>query len=295
MRGRIPNHFVDDLLRRIDIVAVIEARVPLKRAGREWSACCPFHDERTPSFYVSPVKQFYHCFGCGAHGSAIKFLMDYEHLDFQDAVEELAASAGMQIPRDHGALPATNEDRSDAYTLLEACARWYQAQLPGSTSAQAYCMQRDLTEDIMVRFRVGYAPDRYDGVMKALGQNGQGIQQLREVGMLSGDAKQGKNYDRFRNRLMFPILDRRGRVIAFGGRALPESTAGRQDAPPKYLNSPETALFHKGRELFGFWQVKQGSTKLTRIIVVEGLSGCDGIASSWIAYCCGDIRYCNDC
>src|SRR5690242_8216701 len=263
MRGRIPDSFIDELLARVDIVDVIERRVPLKKAGREWTACCPFHDERSPSFYVSPAKQFYHCFGCGVHGSAVKFLMEYERLEFPDAVEELAQSVGLTVPREGGRDERPREDKTDLYALLDAAAGWYQQQLPKSPDAQAYCKKRELDADTIARFRLGWAPAGFDGVIKALGTNDKRLQLLNEAGMVASNER-GNKYDRFRERLMFPILDRRGRVIAFGGRVL-QSEQG-----PKYLNSPETPLFHKGRELFALWQVKQANTKLERIVVVEG-------------------------
>ncbi|MDO1530016.1 DNA primase [Fulvimonas sp. R45] len=280
MRGLIPDSFIDELLARVDIVDVIERRVPLKKAGREWTACCPFHDERTPSFYVSPAKQFYHCFGCGAHGSAIKFLMEYERLEFPDAVEELAQSVGLTVPREGGRDDRPREDKTDLYALLDATARWYQEQLPKSAEAKAYCAKRGLDADTVARFRLGWAPAGYDGVIKALGQGERRMQLLAEAGMVS-TGERGSRYDRFRERLMFPILDRRGRVIAFGGRIIQKSgegspalDPGAQDARksdgPKYLNSPETPLFHKGRELFALWQVKQANANLQRIVVVEG-------------------------
>ncbi|WP_243042705.1 DNA primase [Dyella sedimenti] len=273
MRGRIPDSFIDELLARVDIVDVIERRVPLKKAGREWTACCPFHNERTPSFYVSPAKQFFHCFGCGAHGSALKFLMDYERLEFPDAVEELAQSVGLTVPREGGDDRAPREDKTDLYALLDAAARWYEGELPRSAEAQAYCRKRGLDAETIKRFRIGWAPAGFDGVIKALGGNDRRMQLLNEAGMVASNER-GHRYDRFRERLMFPILDRRGRVIAFGGRIIPSGDGGAPDARksdgPKYLNSPETPLFHKGRELFALWQVKQANPSLSRIVVVEG-------------------------
>src|SRR5215469_5031649 len=263
MRGRIPDSFIDELLARVDIVDVIERRVPLKKAGREWTACCPFHNERTPSFYVSPAKQFFHCFGCGAHGSALKFLMDYERLEFPDAVEELAQSVGLTVPREGGDDRAPREDKTDLYALLDASARWYENELPKSADAQAYCKKRGLDAQTIQRFRIGWAPAGFDGVIKALGGSDKRMHLLNEAGMVASNER-GNKYDRFRERLMFPILDRRGRVIAFGGRVL------QSDQGPKYLNSPETPLFHKGRELFALWQVKQANSSLARIVVVEG-------------------------
>ena len=263
MRGRIPDNFIDELLTRVDIVDVIERRVPLKKAGREWTACCPFHNERTPSFYVSPAKQFFHCFGCGAHGSAIKFLMDYERLEFPDAVEELAQAVGLKVPYEGNRDNAPREDKTDLYAVLDASARWYEDELPKSAEAKAYCTKRGLDADTIARFRIGWAPAGYDGVIRSLGTSDRRMQLLTEAGMVASNER-GNKYDRFRERLMFPIMDRRGRVIAFGGRVL-QSEQG-----PKYLNSPETPLFHKGRELFALWQVKQANSNLARIVVVEG-------------------------
>jgi DNA primase len=263
MRGRIPDNFIDELLTRVDIVDVIERRVPLKKAGREWTACCPFHNERTPSFYVSPAKQFFHCFGCGAHGSAIKFLMDYERLEFPDAVEELAQAVGLKVPYEGNRDNAPREDKTDLYAVLDASARWYEDELPKSAEAKAYCTKRGLDADTIARFRIGWAPTGYDGVIRSLGTSDRRMQLLTEAGMVASNER-GNKYDRFRERLMFPIMDRRGRVIAFGGRVL-QSEQG-----PKYLNSPETPLFHKGRELFALWQVKQANSNLARIVVVEG-------------------------
>jgi DNA primase len=259
MRGLIRESFIDDLLTRIDIVEVVERRVPLKKAGREWTARCPFHDERTPSFYVSPQKQFYHCFGCGAHGSAIKFLMEYERLEFPDAVEELAQSVGLEVPREGGD-NRPREDRSGWYELLDQAATFYEKALRENAPARAYCDQRGLDADTIARFRIGWAPGG-SSLLNRLGTTPERKQWLEQAGMIStGD--RGK-YDRFRARLMFPIMDRRGRVIAFGGRIL-------DGDGPKYLNSPETPLFHKGRELFGLWQCKQANASLTRLLVVEG-------------------------
>ncbi len=263
MRGRIPDNFIDELLTRVDIVDVIERRVPLKKAGREWTACCPFHNERSPSFYVSPQKQFFHCFGCGAHGSAIKFIMDYDRLEFPDAIEELAQSAGLKVPYEGGRDDKPREDRSDLYTLLDEAASFYQRELGNSPEATAYVDRRGLDDEIVKRFRIGWAPAGFDGVLKALGTTDRRRQLLNDAGMVASNER-GNRYDRFRERVMFPILDRRGRVIAFGGRVLSSEQS------PKYLNSPETPLFHKGRELFALWQVKQAHQTLTRIMVVEG-------------------------
>ncbi|MGD9583763.1 MAG: DNA primase [Lysobacterales bacterium] len=261
--SRIPDAFLDDLLARTDIVEIIEARLPLKRAGRDYKACCPFHDERTPSFHVSPTKQFYHCFGCGAHGSAIKFLMEFDRLEFVDAVEELAARAGVKVPREGGA-PRRDQSEFDALlSVLDAAARFFQRQLPGSASAQAYLRKRELDAAMVQTFAIGYAPDSWDALKNALAGDAEKLKLVERAGLLSsGDGR--SVYDRFRDRLMFPIHDRRGRVIAFGGRVL-----GTADGA-KYLNSPETPLFQKGRELYGLYQVRQAHAKIRRLIVVEG-------------------------
>jgi DNA primase len=263
MPGRIPDQFIDDLLARVDIVEVIEQRVPLKKAGRDWTARCPFHDERSPSFTVSPAKQFYHCFGCGAHGSAIKFLMEYDRLEFVDAVEDLAARAGLKVPYD-GGRRTPQEDSTDLYALLGNCTTFYQRELAKNEKARAYFQSRGLDDSVIERFQLGYAPEGWESLKTALGTSSQRIGLLEKSGMLTS-GERGKKFDRFRDRVMFPIQDRRGRVIAFGGRILAKTDEG-----PKYLNSPETPLFHKGRELFALWQVRQTHSKIPRLIVVEG-------------------------
>ncbi|MCY7355299.1 MAG: DNA primase [Lysobacter sp.] len=260
--ARIPDAFIDDLLARTDIVEVVGTRVPLKKQGKEYSARCPFHDERSPSFTVSPTKQFYHCFGCGAHGTAISFLINYDRLEFLDAVDELAKRVGMEVPRD---TQQRNED-SDTHELfaaLDAATKFFQKQLATSTKAKTYLDGRDVDADIRERFAIGYAPDGFSALKDALGTDARRMNLLERAGLFS-KSDNGRVYDKFRDRVMFPIHDRRGRVIAFGGRVLdPEDS-------PKYLNSPETALFHKGRELYGLWQVRQTHTKIPRLIVVEG-------------------------
>jgi DNA primase len=262
MRGRIPEKFIDELLARVDIVDVIQERVPLKKAGRDWSARCPFHDERSPSFTVSPAKQFYHCFGCGAHGSAIGFLMNYDRLEFPDAVEELASRAGLKVPYE-GGREAPREDTTDLYAILDSAASFYRRQLAASDTARAYFADRGLNESTIAKFNLGYAPDQWDALKNALGTSAERIALMEKAGMLTS-GERGSKYDRFRHRVMFPILDRRGRTIAFGGRVLVKEDT------PKYLNSPETPLFHKGRELFGLWQVREAHQKIPRLVVVEG-------------------------
>lgn len=262
MAGRIPDAFIDDLVARTDIVEVIGARVPLKRAGREYQARCPFHDERTPSFTVSPTKQFYHCFGCGAHGTAIRFLMDYERMEFLDAVEELASRAGMEVPRETRQRNQDGEVR-DLYAALEAAQGFFRRQLAGADVARDYLARRGVDEATAGRFGIGWAPQGWDALKSALGTDARRLKLLERAGLLSS-SDGGRVYDKFRARVMFPIHDRRGRVIAFGGRVL------EKDDGPKYLNSPETALFHKGRELYGLWQVRQAHAKIPRLVVVEG-------------------------
>ena len=229
---------------------------------------------------MSPAKQFYHCFGCGAHGSAIGFLMNYDRLEFPDAVEELANRAGLKVPYE-GGREAPREDATDLYNLLDAAAKFYRRQLGENETAREYFAKRGLDEANLARFNLGYAPDQWDALKNALGTNAQRIALLEKTGMLTS-GERGTKYDRFRDRVMFPILDRRGRTIAFGGRVLAEkaivlSRINAQDVPqksksdgPKYLNSPETPLFHKGRELFGLWQVREANQKIARLIVVEG-------------------------
>jgi DNA primase len=260
--ARIPDAFIDDLLARADIVELIGARVPLKRQGKEYSARCPFHDERSPSFTVSPTKQFYHCFGCGAHGTAIKFLMEYDRLEFLDAVEELARQAGMEVPRDTRQRNA-NPDSQDLYGAMDAAAKFFRRQLAAHPEAQAYLDGRGVDAGIRERFAIGYAPAGFNALRDALGSDERRMKLLERGGLFSKNDS-GRVYDKFRDRVMFPIHDRRGRTIGFGGRVL-----GKDDGP-KYLNSPETELFHKGRELYGLWQVRQANQKIPRLVVVEG-------------------------
>ncbi len=260
--ARIPDAFIDDLLARTDIVELVGSRVPLKRQGKEYSSRCPFHDERSASFTVSPTKQFYHCFGCGAHGTAISFLMNYDRLEFLDAVDELAKRVGMEVPRDTQQRNAT-PDSVDQYAALDAAAKFFQKQLAISDKARGYFDHRGVDDVIRTQFGLGYAPDGFSALRDALGTDPRRMALLERVGLFSKNDK-GHVYDKFRDRVMFPIHDRRGRTIAFGGRVLdPEDS-------PKYLNSPETPLFHKGRELYGLWQVRQANSRIERLIVVEG-------------------------
>jgi DNA primase len=278
MAGKIPQHFIDDLLSRVDIVELIDGRVPLKKAGREYHACCPFHNEKTPSFTVSSTKQFYHCFGCGAHGTAIGFLMEYDPMEFIEAIEELAKHVGVEVPREVSDNRA-RQDKSapDLYELMQRAANFYSQQLrlhPESNPAVDYLKRRGLSGEIARDFGIGYAPAGWDNLFKALG--GQNPQLLITAGLLV-EKEGGKRYDRFRERIMFPIRDRRGRVIGFGGRVL-------GDDKPKYLNSPETPIFHKGHELYGLYEARQAYRELPRLLVVEGYMDVVALAQYGIRY-----------
>lgn len=264
MAGMIPPEFIDQLLSRIDIVEVIDPRVPLKKAGREFQACCPFHSEKTPSFTVSPQKQFYHCFGCSAHGSAIGFLMEYDHLTFVEAIEELANSAGIEVPKESGGGKPV-EDHTPLYQLLQQTSQYYQQQLrqhPEAELAANYLKQRGLSGKIAAEFGIGFAPPGWNNLINEMGPDQASRQLLHKAGLTS-TTDSGKEYDRFRERIMFPIIDTRGRVVGFGGRLL-------GDGKPKYLNSPETALFHKGEILYGLHEVRRGGSGKQQILVVEG-------------------------
>jgi DNA primase len=263
MAGRIPPQFIDELLARTDIVDLINSRVPLRKAGKDYQACCPFHDEKTPSFTVSRDKQFYHCFGCSAHGSAIGFLMDYERRPFLDVVEELARRAGLELPTT-AAIPSNAPDRKPLYAVMEEAAGYFRQQLrhrPDAKRAVGYLQERGLNGQVAGAFGLGFAPPGWDLLLQALGKDPGSRQLLIQAGLVV--EQDGKRYDRFRNRIMFPIRDRRGRVIGFGGRVL-------GDDKPKYLNSPETPIFHKGRELYGLYEVLQAQRSPRRLVVVEG-------------------------
>ena len=266
--GRIPQHFIDELLSRADIVEIIGTRVPLKKSGREYKACCPFHSEKTPSFWVSPEKQFYHCFGCGKHGTALGFLMDHDHMAFPEAVEELATRLGLEVP--HEGPPDAGPRRLDEplYELLARVARFYTEALTREPRASEYLRGRGLTSETLERFSIGYAPNSWNELLRRFGASDAERKRMSDAGLIvereRGNAREGENhYDRFRDRIMFPIRDVRGRVIAFGGRII-------DSGEPKYLNSPETVLFHKGHELYGLYEVRRARRNLTRLVVVEG-------------------------
>ena len=268
MSGRIPQSFIDELVARTDLVELIGARVPLKKAGREFKACCPFHDEKSASFWVSPDKQFYHCFGCGAHGTAVGFLMNYDRMSFPEAVEELAGRAGLEIPREARADDGRTRDEADLAGLMGQVAQHYAALLKRDSRAHQYATSRGLTPETIVQFAIGFAANSWNDVLNRFGGDTKKRDALAACGLIiereSGQIRDGeRHYDRFRDRLMFPIRDARGRVIAFGGRVIDQGE-------PKYLNSPETALFHKGRELYGLYEVRQSRAPLKRLMVVEG-------------------------
>lgn len=273
MSGLIPQHFIDELIARTDIAEVIGARVRLKKAGHEFKACCPFHDEKTPSFTVSPAKQFYHCFGCGVHGTALGFIMEFEGLGFVEAVEDLAGQAGMTIPREEG--DEKTRPRTEAYATLAEASAFYSQNLKNATVAVDYLKVRGLSGEIAKEFAVGYAPDSWDGLGRSVGAEATARKNLIDTGMIKPRAGGDGCYDMFRDRVMFPIRDTRGRVIAFGGRAL-------GDGEPKYLNSPESPLFHKGRELYGLYEARQALRDISTLLVVEGYMDVVGLAQHGI-------------
>jgi DNA primase len=266
--SRIPQSFIDELIARADIVEIIGLRVPLKKAGREFKACCPFHGEKTPSFTVSPDKQFYHCFGCGAHGTALGFVMAYDRLSFPEAIEELAERLGLEVPHEAAAAGAPRRADDDLYKLMAGVVGYYSEALAHAERAQKYLAHRGLSGPVIAQFALGYARDSWNDVLKRFGGSDSARRQLTDLGLIiereGGQIRDGeRHYDRFRDRIMFPIRDARGRAIAFGGRIIDQGE-------PKYLNSPETALFHKGRELYGLYEARHSRTPLKRLLVVEG-------------------------
>jgi DNA primase len=277
MAGRIPQDFINDLIDRADIVEVLESRIQLKKAGREYKACCPFHGEKTPSFTVSPDKGFYHCFGCGAHGTVIGFLMEHDRLEFVEAVEELASIQGVDVPRETGGDATPQSPTQPLYALLTDAAQLYCEELADTQTAVAYLKRRGLDGATAKTFRIGYAPSGWDFLLKRYGGDERGRDKLLKTGLILRNEK-GRTYDRFRERIMFPIRDSRGRTIGFGGRVLDQGE-------PKYLNSPETTVFHKGRELYGLYEARQANRNLKQLLVVEGYMDvvaltCHGITNS---------------
>jgi len=280
MAGRIPRVFINDLLARTDIVDLIDARVKLKKQGKNFHACCPFHNEKTPSFTVNGEKQFYHCFGCGAHGNAIDFLMNYDRLEFVESIEELATKHGLEVPYEAGSGPSQMErhQRQSLYQLMENLNGFYQQSLTQShaQAARDYLSNRGLSTEVIEHFAIGFAPAGWDNVLKRFGSNKDDRESLMEAGMLVSNDK-GRTYDRFRERVMFPIRDKRGRVIGFGGRVLGNDT-------PKYLNSPETPIFHKGRQLYGLYEAQKNHPQPARLLVVEGYMDVVALAQFGIDY-----------
>ena len=280
MAGRIPHSFVDDVLARTDVVDIIDSRVPLKKAGHEYKACCPFHDEKTPSFTVSPNKQFYHCFGCGAHGTGIGFLMEYDHMEFVEAIEHLAARLGLDVPREGDDEPARKQEKTaDILTIVQQSTDFYQQQLRRHASADEavdYLKQRGLTGEIAARFGLGYAPAGWNNLLQHLGQNKHQQGLLLKAGLIT-QKSEDRHYDRFRNRIIFPIEDHRGRVVGFGGRAI-----GTEE--PKYLNSPETPVFHKGSELYGLYRARGAIKDAGKAVVVEGYMDVVALSQFGVGY-----------
>ena len=284
MAGRIPQPFIDTLLDRVDIVDVVDRRVALKKTGKNYMACCPFHDEKTPSFSVNPDRQFFYCFGCGASGNAIGFVMDYENIDFPQAVQILADGVGLEVPHEtaggrDGSGKASESPNKPLYTFMERCDAFYRQALrehPAAARAVAYLKSRGLSGEAARDFGIGYAPPGWDNLHRALAEGETGEALAIRAGMLVKNDK-GRVYDRFRDRVVFPIRDRRGRVIAFGGRVL-------GDDKPKYLNSPETPIFHKGRELYGLYEARRANRSLPRIVVVEGYMDVIALAENGISY-----------
>jgi DNA primase len=266
MAGRIPQPFIDEIVARSDIVEIIGARVPLKKSGREYKACCPFHSEKSPSFWVSPEKQFYHCFGCGAHGTVIGFLMQYEKLGFVDAVADLAERAGLEMPRE--AQSPREPGSVDLYDVMARASRFFEQNLADNERARTYLQRRGIEAPTCAKFALGYAADSWSALLNRFGAQEDERRRLVQVGLIierdtHGGSAQAGFYDRFRDRVMFPIRDSRGRVLAFGGRIIDQGE-------PKYLNSPETPLFHKGRELYGLHEARQARTDFKRLMIVEG-------------------------
>ena len=282
MAGRIPQSFIDDLLARVDVIDVVDSRVKLKKTGKNYSACCPFHNEKSPSFTVSPDKQFYYCFGCGASGSALKFVMEFDGLSFPDAVEKLATQAGMEVPREQVSFEARQEiQHQPLFELMQKAGLYFEQMLRSHEQrgkAVDYLKNRGLSGKAAKFFGIGYAPVGWDNLQNFIAGEGdkETIKNLIACGMLI-EKEDGRTYDRFRDRIMFPIRDARGRYIAFGGRVL-------GDEKPKYLNSPETPIFQKGRELYGLYEARKIRQKLTRFVIVEGYMDVVALAEFGIHY-----------
>jgi len=274
MSGLIPQHFINDLIARIDIVEVIGKRIEIKKAGKEFKAICPFHDDSNPSLTISSAKGFYHCFSCGAHGTALGFLMDYEHLGFVEAIESLSSDLGIDIPYEKNSKPPKRNN--DLFVFMDKIQEHYQNNLKNNKKAIDYLKKRGINGKTAKRFNIGYAPHGWQNILDHFGQSNSEIKQLLSLGLII-KKDNNEHYDRFRNRIIFPIRDNRGRFIGFGGRIL------NQDQP-KYLNSPETPLFHKGKELYGLYECQQAIRNIKKIVVVEGYMDVIGLAQHGVNY-----------
>jgi len=274
MSGLIPQHFINDLIARIDIIEVIGKRIEIKKAGKEFKAICPFHDDSNPSLTISSAKGFYHCFSCGAHGTALGFLMDYEHLGFVEAIESLSSDLGIDIPYEKNSKPPKRNN--DLFVFMDKIQEHYQNNLKNNKKAIDYLKKRGINGKTAKRFNIGYAPHGWQNILDHFGQSNSEIKQLLSLGLII-KKDNNEHYDRFRNRIIFPIRDNRGRFIGFGGRIL------NQDQP-KYLNSPETPLFHKGKELYGLYECQQAIRNIKKIVVVEGYMDVIGLAQHGVNY-----------
>jgi DNA primase len=287
LAGQIPRDFIDSLLSRVDIVELINSYTPLTKKGTNYTACCPFHGEKTPSFSVSATKQFYHCFGCGVSGNAITFLREYEHLEFLDAIDELADRLGVDVPKiSYKGNSQAYKNKKSLFDLLDIASNYYsqhlQSQLNNSSNTEIanYIKQRDLSPEVIKSYAIGFSPSQqWDLMLRNLQQHEKNMDTLVETGLVIHNEDKNKYYDRFRNRLMFPIRDKRGRTIGFGGRIIEKD-----DKQAKYINSPETPLFHKGSELYGLYELTQALRKIEHIIVVEGYMDVVSLAQHGIAY-----------
>ena len=274
MSGLIPQHFINDLVSRVDIVDVLSKRIDLKKAGKEFKAVCPFHNDKNPSLTISPSKGFYHCFSCGAHGTALGFLMEYEHLSFVEAIESLASDLGLEVPYEKSSKPI--KQNNDLFLMMEKLQKKFQDNLKNESKAIKYLKERGIDGTTAKKFGIGYAKKGWRNILDEFGKNEKQINLLTSLGLI---IKKSDNsyYDRFRDRIIFPIRDARGRFIGFGGRVF-------NDEQPKYLNSPETSLFHKGKELYGLYECQQSMRDIDKLIVVEGYMDVIGLSQNGVEY-----------
>jgi len=274
MSGLIPQHFINDLVSRVDIVDVLSKRIDLKKAGKEFKAVCPFHNDKNPSLTISPSKGFYHCFSCGAHGTALGFLMEYEHLSFVEAIESLASDLGLEVPYEKSSKPI--KQNNDLFLMMEKLQKKFQDNLKNESKAIKYLKERGIDGTTAKKFGIGYAKKGWRNILDEFGKNEKQINLLTSLGLI---IKKSDNsyYDRFRDRIIFPIRDARGRFIGFGGRVF-------NDEQPKYLNSPETSLFHKGKELYGLYECQQSMRDIDKLIVVEGYMDVISLSQNGVEY-----------